>query len=199
MEIKIKAKTFKLIAISITGFVLVIILIILLLNRANQKYVPFVSAENCLPAFADGGGPYYLPDQPFRTDIAPENHQGERLVVEGYILNTNCTDVVGNLVLDVWQASEEGEYEDEFYRGQIRIGEDGYYKFETVLPKGYGEGTAYRPPHIHFKVWNGETEISRSQMFFSDVTDREGFSNQYIIKTSKEGDTTYGEYNIILP
>ncbi|MDQ7021640.1 MAG: hypothetical protein Q9M91_07550 [Candidatus Dojkabacteria bacterium] len=142
---------------------------------------------------------YYLPNQPFRTNIAEGKTEGEKLIVEGYLLDSDCSSQIKNAVIDIWQASAEGEYEDEFYRGQIKTDKNGYYKFETVMPVGYGEGTAYRPPHIHFKVFIDNKEIVTSQMFFSDVEGRDGFNDEYIINVKKADKILKGNYNIVLP
>ena len=115
-------------------------------SESSSKPVPEITQENCVPAFLDGGGPYYIENVEFRDNLAPAEHTGEVLTVEGYLFNTNCTETIPGAIVDIWQASEEGEYEDEYYRGKVRTDEDGYYRFSSVVPLGYGEGTAYRPP-----------------------------------------------------
>jgi protocatechuate 3,4-dioxygenase beta subunit len=161
------------------------------------------TATDCTPTFRDGGGPYYKSNAPFRNKISPDNHSGEKLIVEGKILRNDCKTLVAEAVLDVWQANETGNYEDEWYRGQVRTSADGSYMFETVIPKGYGQGTGYRPPHIHFKVFVGGTEAVTSQMFFPEAKGRAGFDDAYImtLETKQEAGQTihYGYHNIILP
>jgi len=158
-----------------------------------------IAAENCIPAFRDGGGPYYLPNSPFRSNLVPLETDGDKLIVEGLLVNSTCTSIVPNAVIDIWQADETGEYRDETHRGQITTDKDGKYYFKTVIPKGYGEGTAYRPPHIHFKVFVDAKEIVTSQMFFEDVRGRQGFTDEYIIELEEKDSAFYGNYNIILP
>lgn len=155
--------------------------------------------ENCIPTFLDGGGPYYEPNTPFRTNIAPENNQGIQLTVQGKILAPDCTTPLKNLIVDVWQANESGNYEDEWYRGRVTSNENGEYEFTTVIPKGYGEGTAFRPPHIHFKIWNGNQLIITSQMFLPESR-AQGIEEAYIMDVSKQTDTAYiGKHDIVLP
>lgn len=162
-----------------------------------------LEARPCVPAFVDGGGPYYEADAPFRERIAPEESSGETLIVQGFILASDCTTPLAGAILDVWQANETGSYEDEWYRGQIVTDEHGYYRFETVIPKGYGEGTGYRPPHIHFKVWNEQTELITSQMFFPEVAGTPGFKDEYIMLlqsiTKHNRPVHYGYHTIIVP
>ncbi|MCA9380753.1 hypothetical protein KC678_00620 [Candidatus Dojkabacteria bacterium] len=165
----------------------------------DRNSTPKIASSECLPTFRDGGGPYYLPNSPFQTKIVPDGNNGEKLIVGGYILDTSCSDPLANSVLDIWQASEEGEYEDEYYRGRIKTDKNGYFKFETVVPLGYGEGTAYRPPHIHFKVWLDGKELVTSQMFFDDVKGREGFNDEFIMQIEEKNGVIYASHNIIVP
>ncbi len=171
-------------------------------NNGAPKDLP-TNLTDCIPTFADGGGPYYKTNAPFRKDIAPKQNNGEKLIVAGKVLKNDCKTPVANAVLDIWQADELGYYQDEWYRGKIKTNQNGEYTFETVVPKGYGEGTGYRPPHIHFKIFKDSTEIITSQMFFPEVKDREGFDNAYIMKleTSKQNGSKLHKDNhdIILP
>lgn len=158
-------------------------------------------AKHCQPTFVDGGGPYYLPNAPFRTQLAPEKHNSQVLKVSGRVVKSDCMTPVPNAIVDVWQADENGKYVNEWYRGQIRSSEKGEYSFTTIIPKGYGEGTGYRPPHIHFKIFVDSKEIITSQMFFPDVTGH--FEAAYIMKLTEKQENgqkiMYGEHDIVLP
>ncbi|HYD35704.1 MAG TPA: hypothetical protein VD999_06565 [Vitreimonas sp.] len=157
---------------------------------------------NCIPTFVDGGGPYYQANSPFRTNIAPEVNTGQKLIVSGKVLKSDCQVPAGSVVIDIWQANESGNYEDEWYRGQVTTQSDGSYYFETVIPLGYGQGTAYRPPHIHFKVWDGQREIITSQMFLPAARNQQ-IDEAYIVKLDKQttdnGEVYYATHDIILP
>ncbi len=165
--------------------------------------LPLEEATKCVATFVDGGGPYYKPDAPFRELIADTNAEGEILTVTGKVLFYDCETPLDNAVLDIWQANAEGNYEDEWYRGKVTADEEGNYTFTTVVPKGYGEGTGYRPPHIHFKVHYNDRELITSQMFFPEVKGREGFDDAYIMEletVENDGVITHkGYHNIILP
>lgn len=164
-------------------------------NDQNEIF----NIENCRPTFLDGGGPYYEPNTPFRANIAPENNQGIKLTVKGKVLASDCITPLENVVVDVWQANESGNYEDEWYRGKVTTNKDGYYEFTTVIPKGYGEGTAFRPPHIHFKIWDGNRLIITSQMFLPESREQ-GIEEAYIMTVSKQSSNSYiAEHNIIIP
>lgn len=159
--------------------------------------------EECTPAFSDGGGPYYYPNSPFRENITPEDNEGDELLVEGKILYNDCKTPVANAMLDIWQANESGSYEDDWYRGRVRSDHDGVYFFRTVIPKGYGSGTGFRPPHIHFKVWKDGVELVTSQMFFPEAEGRPGFDGAYIMDLEEQGleaEVKFrGYHDIVLP
>ncbi len=161
------------------------------------------ATKNCIPTFADGGGPYYQPNSPFRNKIAPEVNNGEKLVTKGKILHKDCQTQAMSAILDIWQANESGNYDDLWYRGRVRSDNEGNFSFETVVPKGYGEGTGYRPPHIHFKVFINNTEVITSQMFFPEARGKAGFDEAYImqVESTDEGTKTVHNayHNIILP
>ncbi|MCA9387226.1 hypothetical protein KC669_04295 [Candidatus Dojkabacteria bacterium] len=169
-----------------------------ILTKGKSDF-PQISESECLPTFRDGGGPYYLANAPFQTKIVPDENNGQKMIVQGYILDTSCSDPLANVVLDIWQANEEGEYEESYYRGQVKTDDNGYYEFETVAPKGYGEGTGYRPPHIHFKVHLNNHELVTSQMFFDDVRGRQGFNDEFIMQITEEDGIIFASHNIIVP
>lgn len=160
-------------------------------------------SRKCKPTFRDGGGPYYLPDAPFRDSIAPDTSNGTPLEVTGTVWKGDCTTPLPGAIIDIWQANESGNYEDEWYRGKIVADQFGSYTFHTVVPQGYGEGTGYRPPHIHFKIFDGETELVTSQMFFPESRGEPGFDDAYIITVTEQAvDGTrvlYGQHDIVLP
>lgn len=158
--------------------------------------------QGCIPTFVDGGGPYYLANAPFRENIAPEENNGEMLIVSGKILRSDCKTPIANAVLDIWQANESGNYDDEWYRGKVTARDDGTYTFSTVVPKGYGEGTGYRPPHIHFKVFENTTELITSQMFLPAARAQK-IEDAYIVSLETKDvagqKTHYASHDIIVP
>lgn len=169
------------------------------IEQVSNKVITTQNAAGCIPTFLDGGGPYYEADTPFRENIAPENHTGVELKVTGKVLNSDCTDLLSGVVVDVWQANESGNYDDLWYRGRVKTDADGSYTFTTVIPKGYGEGTAFRPPHIHFKIWKESKEIITSQMFLPESRNQ-GIEEAYIMElTQLENGSFLGRHDIILP
>lgn len=178
-------------------------LIIYLLSILNSASPKLSQNTPCIPTFADGGGPHYIDDVPSRSVLAPAENNGQRLVVRGRVLRRDCKTPVTNAILNIWHADENGEYQNAWYRGKVGSKNDGSYTFETVIPKGYGQGTAFRPPHIHFKVFIDNHQIITSQMFFPDVKGRDGFNDGYIMNVEEKSEwgdkTLYANHDIILP
>lgn len=166
-------------------------------------YLPQSAKKTCTPTFADGGGPYYKANSPFRTVLYKTDSRGEILAVSGRVLHRDCQTPLPNAIVDIWHADENGKYQDDWYRGRILTDANGNYTFETIIPKGYGEGTGYRPPHIHFKIISNNTELITSQMFFPEVAGKAGFDEAYIIKTDKTikngRPMVLGYHDIIVP
>lgn len=166
------------------------------LNLSDKRTYPKrLSPTICKPTFPDGDGPYYQTNAPFREKLSPDEALGEQLIVHGKLLKSDCKTVVPNAVLDIWQADPNGKYQADSFRGRVKTDNEGNYEFETLMPKGYGEGTGYRPPHIHFKVWVDDKLIITSEMFFPEVKGTPGFDEAYIMDLQPP----YGYHDIILP
>ncbi|MBB3302728.1 catechol 1,2-dioxygenase [Rhizobium sp. BK591] len=119
---------------------------------------------------------------PFHVEGAPElamganiclDAKGEDMVIGGRILDT-AGQPIGDAVIDVWQANDEGFYDvqqqgiqpDFNLRGVFRTGADGRYWFRAVKPKYYpipDDGPVgkllgalgrhpYRPAHLHYII-----------------------------------------------
>lgn len=186
--------------IIISGISLVLLIALGFIFKFHQSLqVTRQGRVTCIPTFLDGGGPYYQPNTPFRDHLAPDENKGEQLTVRGKVLGADCVTPLSNVVVDVWQANESGNYEDEWYRGRVTTEADGSYQFTTVIPKGYGAGTAYRPPHIHFKIWNADSLLITSQMFLP-ASQEQGIEEAYIVDLAKNLRGTYvATHDIIVP
>src|SRR6185312_11572966 len=108
---------------------------------------------------------------------------GERIVVEGRVLDENGRPVPRTLV-EIWQANACGRYAHEVDQhdapldpnftgtGRTTTDEEGRYRFVTIKPGAYPWGNhqnAWRPAHIHFSVLGPSwSERLVTQMYFAD-------------------------------
>jgi protocatechuate 3,4-dioxygenase beta subunit len=131
-----------------------------------------VSAGICLPTQNDVEGPYYLPDAPFRTEIAAPDEPGSRIIIKGGVLEINCKTPLKEALVEVWQTDAEGRYyyRDEGYRlrGQMKTDKNGSYEFSSIKPGRYRIGRGYRPAHIHIKVSHPGYRTIVTQLYFKD-------------------------------
>ena len=93
-------------------------------------------------------GPYYSPRTPLKANFRADA-QGEPIVLEGFVLDTQCRPLAGAW-LDFWHADSKGEYDNTGFRlrGHQATDAEGRYRLETILPAIYPG----RARHIHVKV-----------------------------------------------
>ncbi len=131
-------------------------------------------------------GPVYGHNPIGETDDDLTRHfadppQGERIIVEGRVLDEDGRGVPGALV-EVWQANAAGRYlhsrdnhpaplDPNFLgAGRIVTGPSGEYRFTSIKPGAYpwrNHENAWRPAHIHFSLF-GPAFVTRlaTQMYF---------------------------------
>ncbi|APF41257.1 protocatechuate 3,4-dioxygenase subunit beta [Neomicrococcus aestuarii] len=106
---------------------------------------------------------------------------GERIVVQGRVLDGDGRPVAGQLI-EIWQANAAGRYIhkrdqhpapiDPNFTGVGRAitGRNGEYKFTTIKPAPYpwkNHHNAWRPAHIHFSLFGTDfTQRMITQMYF---------------------------------
>jgi hydroxyquinol 1,2-dioxygenase len=134
---------------------------------AHRDGGPKATDSSLLGPFFRGGAPMF----PMDGDVS-HGASGDKLVVAGRVLNTAGEPVAGALI-DTWQSSSDGFYDlqqkdsDQMnFRGRLRTGVDGRFRFRSVKPSSYpvpSDGPVgkmllalarhpYRPAHIHFKI-----------------------------------------------
>jgi protocatechuate 3,4-dioxygenase beta subunit len=115
-------------------------------------------------------GPYYTPDTPKRTNLVEPGIAGDRLVITGSVLATDCKPIASAL-LDFWQADGEGEYDNEGFRlrGHQFTDRRGHFTLTTVKPGLY----TGRTRHIHVKVQRPDGEVLTTQLYFPDEPQNE--------------------------
>lgn len=144
-------------------------------------------------------GPYYKSGSPEQANLYQEGMTGVKLVVTGYVYDTNCQPVA-NAWLDFWQADANGNYDNSGYtlRGHQYTDENGRYELTTVVPGLYPG----RTEHIHFKLQAPNRQILTSQLFFPGVTqnDADGIYNANLLLSIQEAsDGLLAQYNFIVP
>ena len=134
---------------------------------------PASAASTCVLAPEETEGPYYIANEPFRSDIT-EDHPGLPLVIRFRVRSaTTCKRIAGATV-EIWHADAGGNYygingaSTTFLRGQQTTNGVGRAEFTTIYPGWYMGRTA----HIHVKVHVGGTVVHTGQLYFDDtITD----------------------------
>jgi protocatechuate 3,4-dioxygenase beta subunit len=125
------------------------------------------------PTLAQTEGPYFTPNSPERVSLLEAGTGGQRLVVAGTVLTTDCRPVQRAL-LDFWQADDAGEYDNQGYRlrGHQFSDAKGTWRLETIVPGLY----TGRTRHIHVKVQAPDGPVLTTQLYFPDEpeNDRDG-------------------------
>ena len=144
-------------------------------------------------------GPYYKSGSPEQANLYQDSIAGTRLVVTGYVYDTNCQPVA-NAWLDFWQADGNGNYDNSGYilRGHQYTDANGRFQLTTVVPGLYPG----RTEHIHVKVQAPGGQTITSQLFFPGVAqnDSDGIYNaSLLLSITEAGDGLEGQYNFVVP
>jgi len=117
------------------------------------------------PTPAQTEGPYFSTGSPERTSLLEPGLAGEKLVVAGTVLATDCRPVARAL-LDFWHADDGGQYDNQGYRlrGHQFSDAQGRYRLETIVPGLY----TGRTRHIHVKVQAPDRPVLTTQLYFPD-------------------------------
>jgi len=122
----------------------------------------------------------------FTNILADENTRGERIIIEGRVIDGTGTPL-RDALLEIWQANADGRYNheldrqksgkvDEGFRGWGRTGTDfdtAVYRFETIKPGVVsGRNGKDMAPHINFWIVARGINIGlNTRMYFSDEQD----------------------------
>lgn len=116
-------------------------------------------------------GPFYRPNAPLRSNIIAPGSKGEILHLSGTIFEKNGKVPMQNSLIEIWQCDENEHYDntsnDYKFRGALKTGKDGNYKFTTVVPVPYEAApNLWRPAHIHMRVSSKDHQDLISQIYF---------------------------------
>ena len=151
------------------------------------------------PTPAQTEGPYFTPNSPQRASLLEDGVDGQRLVVAGTVLATDCRPVERALI-DFWQADDAGEYDNQGYRlrGHQFSDADGAWRLETVVPGRY----TGRTRHIHVKVQAPDGPVLTTQLYFPGESDndRDGiFSPELVLDDVRDtGNARQGSFTFVL-
>ena len=119
---------------------------------------------------AYGQGPFYTANAPtIQNDkLSDVNEVGTRIIISGQVYNLDCSEVIPNTEIDIWQANNAGQYDNLGYnlRGKTTTNSQGFYLFETIKPGFYLNGSTFRPSHIHFKITPPGFSTLITQLYF---------------------------------
>lgn len=136
-------------------------------------------AAACEITPSDIEGPFYRPGIPVGSNLDVHGDNGVALLLEGRVMDEGCTPLA-NAIVEIWHATpvapggEAGDVQatydntDQYrYYGQVATDDQGRYAFETLRPGWYLNGAAYRPAHVHLKVWVRGVERLTTQLYFT--------------------------------
>ncbi|MFT3893813.1 MAG: hypothetical protein QM730_19455 [Anaerolineales bacterium] len=144
-------------------------------------------------------GPYYKSGSPEQANVYQDGMTGTKLVVSGYVYDTNCQPVA-NAWLDFWQADANGVYDNNGYtlRGHQYTDATGHFELTTVVPGIYPG----RTEHIHVKVQAPNGQVITSQLFFPGVSqnDADGiYDSSLLLAIQETGNGLQGQFNFVVP
>lgn len=166
-----------------------------------------LAPSECAPGRPTPGGPegpFYRPRTPRRVYLAEPDHTGERLLLEGRVLDADCRPVEG-AVLDFWQADERGDYDrdGQRYRGHQFTARDGLYRLVTVKPGVETVLGFTRTPHLHVKAQGRATSLLTTQLYFAEEEARNRadafFDPRMALSLDRTGRITRARLDLVLP
>lgn len=150
------------------------------------------------PTISQTEGPYYTPNSPERASFIEASTTGTKMVVTGYVLDTNCQPVPQAL-LDFWHCDDAGVYDNEGYklRGHFFSDANGQFMLETIQPGIY----TGRTRHFHVKVQAPNQPILTTQLYFPNepANERDGIFNEALLMEVEDtADGKLGKFNFVL-
>ncbi len=117
------------------------------------------------PTQAETEGPYYTPKSPERADFREPGMGGTPILLTGLVVSRSCVPLARVLV-DLWHADDNGAYDNDGYRcrGHQFTGNDGSYRFATIIPGRYPGRTR----HFHVKFQELTGTALTTQFYFPD-------------------------------
>jgi len=143
-------------------------------------------------------GPFFKPRSPERFDLVAAATRGRIFQLEGTVLTRSCKPVA-NVLLDLWHADENGDYDNTGfrYRGHLRSDSQGNYRFRTIMPGPYPGRTR----HYHFKVQAPQRPILTTQLYFPNEPRNESddfYSPELLMRIANNATGPVARFDFIL-
>ena len=115
---------------------------------------------------------FHIFEKPFGEVIAGPDAVGERIRIEGRILD-GLGEPCREVLVEAWQADAEGRYDNPAFRGWGRSGTDfgtGLYGFDTIKPgAALGRHGGRQAPHVSLWLVSRGINIGlQTRMYFGD-------------------------------
>jgi protocatechuate 3,4-dioxygenase beta subunit len=150
------------------------------------------------PTIRQTEGPFFKPRSPERSDLREPGGGGHPFELSGRVLTRNCRSLPG-AVVDLWHANEKGEYDNAGfrYRGHVITGNDGAFRFRSIVPAVY----TGRTRHYHFKVQAPGSRLLTTQLYFPNepANARDGlFKRELLMRVANTDDGLAGGFDFVL-
>ncbi|MGH8832268.1 MAG: twin-arginine translocation pathway signal protein [Polaromonas sp.] len=184
----------------------------------------FAAKRDCRPTEAEILGPFYRFGVPFQTRLAGTDEPGDRLILSGTVLSSDCRTPLPGTLVEVWQANNAGLYDTNKpgnftettkfnLRGILYTNEKGQYEIETIVPGRYPVppnlpglekyAGLTRPAHIHFRVMESLHVPVTTQLYFKGdpfiaKDPWAGHKPSLAIDLKQDGNLRRGVFDIVL-
>lgn len=151
-------------------------------------------------------GPFYTEGAPIVDGALPgaDELPGVAIRLEGRVFSAASCEPLAGATLDIWQADDEGVYDNVGYtlRGRVVTDADGRYAVRTLVPGNYLNGAQYRPAHIHVKASAPDHGLLTTQLYFPDDPYNDidpWFDERLLVAISDPGDgTTLATFDFVI-
>lgn len=184
----------------------------------------YAAEQDCRPTESDILGPFYRFGAPFQTRLAGPDEPGDRLMLTGTVLSSDCQTPLSGALIEVWQANKTGLYDTNkpgnftevsafHLRAMLYTDEKGQYEIETIVPGRYPippnlpglekYAGLTRPAHIHFRVMESLHVPLTTQLYFKGdpflANDPwAGHKQTLAIDLKQDGNLRRGVFDIVL-
>lgn len=183
------------------------------------------AAKKCKLTQPDILGPMYNFGAPFQAKLIGADEPGDRLMLTGTVLGSDCRTPLPHTIIEVWQADHSGQYDKtepgNFFeasppfhlRGILMSDAKGRYEIETIVPGAYPIPPGLpglekyagltRARHIHFRLHPPLHVPLTTQLYFKGdpylATDPwAGHKPSLVIDPKQSGQWLRGDFDFVL-